>query len=270
LQGGDIYRSDSCESIGTGYKTGHPVKTPFAFENALWVSVGSGKAPNSYECFRVYKAENYDGPTHNYPGTPGDEFYHGMKVKFRGEDAVLVGPPIDFIAAKAAAPAGIVADDEAETIPATTTAPKPFQIGDRVKWATRFGWNHGEIEQVRADGSFGVRVEIDGASRVVRYLAHEIMRDDENSPPEYDETDPEIEELHALMPADASQTARIEGARGLLDDALEILSFAASSQATGGELYQLDFLKDRIKRLEAQARQLEKSLKARQANGESA
>lgn len=96
---GDIAASYSADRIGSQ----QPVRKPFSHAGALWVAGGTCGA--SAQAYRLIHPSLFDGQTFTYGervsnGAAGraDEngFYHGMRVKHRGEIMVMCGPKVTF------------------------------------------------------------------------------------------------------------------------------------------------------------------------------
>lgn len=104
---GDINKSCSCGDDGI---SAGKVRQPFIWEGNLMVATGGMfyKERREYEAYRLVPINHFDGEPTTYmkKGEPdcfesarNDPlgFYHGMTVKWRGEEYVLVGPEIKFV-----------------------------------------------------------------------------------------------------------------------------------------------------------------------------
>ncbi len=100
---GDISASYSADKIAEGR-----VRSPFKWQNALWVSIG-GTSRGDYravQAYRVIGCKFFDGTPITYNenarmsatarGRP-EGFYHGMAVKWGKQDCVLIGPASLFL-----------------------------------------------------------------------------------------------------------------------------------------------------------------------------
>jgi len=97
---GDVAESYSADRIGEG----KPVRKPFEWRGALWISVSGSKAGH-----RVYRlvdpgifpepAVAYGRRVANGDAARADPkgFYHGVTVRHAGREAVLCGPPVALI-----------------------------------------------------------------------------------------------------------------------------------------------------------------------------
>jgi hypothetical protein len=100
---GDITASYSADCIGMG----EPVRQPFRWRGALWVSVGGSgnQRERRIQAYRLVPLSLFDGPTRSYAATVADGekarnnphgFYHGMEVTHGGKCYVLCGEPEYF------------------------------------------------------------------------------------------------------------------------------------------------------------------------------
>ncbi|AJE47980.1 hypothetical protein [Celeribacter indicus] len=105
---GDISASYSADKIGLEGR----VRSPFKWQNALWVSVG-GTSKGDYravQAYRIIERRFFDGTPITYQESvsapkPLEGFYHGMAVKWGKLDCVLIGPASLFLPSeKKAAP----------------------------------------------------------------------------------------------------------------------------------------------------------------------
>lgn len=100
---GDISAAYSADKIAEGR-----VRSPFKWQNALWISVG-GTSRGDYravQAYRIIERRFYGGTPITYNenarmsaaarGRP-EGFYHGMSVKWGKLDCVLVGPASIFL-----------------------------------------------------------------------------------------------------------------------------------------------------------------------------
>jgi hypothetical protein len=98
---GDIHASYSADRIGMG----KPVRKPFRFAGGLWVCVGcSGKGAEAYRLSRLseFVGETFDYGERVRDGQAGRSdplgFYHGMRVCHAGQEFILTGPAVRFVA----------------------------------------------------------------------------------------------------------------------------------------------------------------------------
>lgn len=105
---GDIHASYSADRIGMGKK----LRKPFSWKGGLWVCVGIAgrRGEVSAEAYRLVHPQIFNGEpvtygvkTANGEGARADPhgFYHGMLVKHAKEEAVLCGPPVQFVPGQA-------------------------------------------------------------------------------------------------------------------------------------------------------------------------
>jgi len=113
---GDIHSSYSADLIAMK----SAVRNPFKYGPDLWINTGSGGFDRSHECYRLKPVEAFTGRVITYQDAgsefdpekgdtyPGDRarnnpngFYHGMKVMWRKQPHVLVGPPVHFVEGEA-------------------------------------------------------------------------------------------------------------------------------------------------------------------------
>ena len=106
---GDIAASYSADKIALE----GCVRSPFKWQNALWVSVGSAWPVDAsgIAAYRLMPLRFFDGTPISYHQNAmlGDEarnrpegFYHGMAVKHGKQPCVLVGPKAFFLPSKEA------------------------------------------------------------------------------------------------------------------------------------------------------------------------
>ncbi len=100
---GDISASYSADKIAEGRG-----RSPFKWQNALWVNVGGATIGNhrAVQAYRIIERKFFDGATITYHenarmsaaarGRP-EGFYHGMSVKWGKLDCVLIGPASIFL-----------------------------------------------------------------------------------------------------------------------------------------------------------------------------
>ena len=103
---GDINASYSADRIGMG----QPVRKPFSWRGALWVTVGNryrGKGTVCAEAYRLTHPAAFEGEPTTYAEKTRDcdaaradplGFYHGMTVTHGGQSFILAGPPATFVA----------------------------------------------------------------------------------------------------------------------------------------------------------------------------
>ena len=101
---GDIHASYSADRVGMG----QPMRRPFTYEGIRWICVGFRPGPRA-EAYRLVHPAAFDGTPITYaekvhPNGGKDArsdpmgFYHGMMVRSGGEQLVLCGPPVQFVA----------------------------------------------------------------------------------------------------------------------------------------------------------------------------
>lgn len=106
---GDISASYSADKIALEGR----VRSPFKWQNVLWVSVGSAWPvdKSGIEAYRLLPARFFDGTPISYHDNAmlGDKarkrpegFYHGMAVHHGKQECVLVGPKAIFLPSKEA------------------------------------------------------------------------------------------------------------------------------------------------------------------------
>lgn len=106
---GDIAASYSADKIALEGR----VRSPFKWQNVLWVSVGSAWPvdKSGVQAYRLLRARFFDGTPISYHENTmlGDEartrpegFYHGMAVRHGKQACVLVGPKAIFVPSKKA------------------------------------------------------------------------------------------------------------------------------------------------------------------------
>ncbi|TDL74123.1 hypothetical protein E2L08_16675 [Palleronia sediminis] len=100
---GDISASYSADKIAEGR-----IRSPFKWQNALWVSVGGISRGNyrAAQAYRIVERRFFGGTPITYNenarlsaaarGRP-EGFYHGMAVKWGKLDCVLIGPASAFL-----------------------------------------------------------------------------------------------------------------------------------------------------------------------------
>ena len=102
---GDIRASYSADRIGMG----QPVRKPFRFAGGLWVCIGTG--PSGAEAYRLVHPSLYGSTACTYHDrcrdgdrARGDQagFYDGIIVRHAGQELVMAGPPVTFVAGEAA------------------------------------------------------------------------------------------------------------------------------------------------------------------------
>lgn len=94
--------ADRLEEISKTYSadviTEGRIRGVFKFERQFYVSIGGwGKGNIEYEatCYMVVRRQSFKGKVKNYKDKKGYG-YHGILVKLRGQDWVMVKPPIVF------------------------------------------------------------------------------------------------------------------------------------------------------------------------------
>ena len=102
---GDIRASYSADRIGMG----QPIRKPFRYAGELWVCVGTG--PAGAEAYRLVHPSIYGGIARSYHdrcrdgdrarGDPAG-FYDGIIVRHAGQELVMAGPPVMFVAGEEA------------------------------------------------------------------------------------------------------------------------------------------------------------------------
>lgn len=101
---GDIHISYSADRIGMG----QPIRRPFIHEGFRWVCVGFGPG-HIAQAYRLVHPSAFKGSPTTYaervrPNGGEDArsdpmgFYHGVTVRSGGEDLVLCGPLVCFVA----------------------------------------------------------------------------------------------------------------------------------------------------------------------------
>lgn len=105
---GDISASYNADRIAMD----KPLRKPFQWRGASWISVGNGNCrgqPASSEAYRFAHPSTFSGTPVTYAAKVRDAdaaradpngFYHGMTVKHAGTIFVLCGPPVLFVAGK--------------------------------------------------------------------------------------------------------------------------------------------------------------------------
>ncbi len=98
---GDIRASYSADRIGMG----QPIRKPFRYAGELWVCVGAG--PSGAGAYRLVHPSLYAGTSRglNERCRDGDRargdpagFYDGIIVRHIGQELVMAGPPVMFVA----------------------------------------------------------------------------------------------------------------------------------------------------------------------------
>jgi hypothetical protein len=101
-RGGDIGDAYCADTICMSGKT----RDTFHFRNCEWVTTGITYRGGEIdcECYRVVSPSAFEGATapyadHDWHAARTNEMggYHGMAVKSRGRDVVLIGPPVLFV-----------------------------------------------------------------------------------------------------------------------------------------------------------------------------
>lgn len=102
---GDIRASYSADRIGMG----QPIRKPFRYAGELWVCVGTG--PAGVEAYRLVHPSLYGGTACSYHdrccdgdrarGDPAG-FYDGITLRHAGQELVMAGPPVMFVAGEEA------------------------------------------------------------------------------------------------------------------------------------------------------------------------
>lgn len=102
---GDIRASYSADRIGMG----QPIRKPFRYAGELWVCVGTG--PSGAEAYWLVHPSLYGGTARSYHdrcrdgdlalGDPAG-FYDGIIVRHAGQELVIIGPPVLFVAGEEA------------------------------------------------------------------------------------------------------------------------------------------------------------------------
>jgi ParB/RepB/Spo0J family partition protein len=107
LNSGDIYKSNSLMSIMEG-----KIKTPFEFEGShyVWtgaVSGGAGHGWSEVDAYKVVPLAEFRGETRTYgerfslPDSHPDRYgYNKIRVTYKKEEFVLVGPKVTFVPKK--------------------------------------------------------------------------------------------------------------------------------------------------------------------------
>ena len=90
------------------------VRKPFKFKNQLWVHTGGGgrlDTPEDYKitAYRLIPIDDFDGDPTTYHEKTADShkarsdpsgFYHGITVKYKNKDHILLGPSVTFTPGK--------------------------------------------------------------------------------------------------------------------------------------------------------------------------
>ncbi len=102
---GDIRASYSADRIGMG----QPIRKPFRYCGELWVCIGT--SPSGAEAYRLVHPSVYRGTARSYHdrcrdgdrarGDPAG-FYDGIIVRHAGQELVMVGPSVLFVAGEKA------------------------------------------------------------------------------------------------------------------------------------------------------------------------
>ncbi len=107
---GDIRKSYSADRIGMEGR----VRKPFKFKDQLWVNTGRGGGAGTVDnqtitAYRLIPIDDFDGdPTTYHQKTRNSDiarsdpngFYHGMTVKYKNKDHILIGPSVTFTPGK--------------------------------------------------------------------------------------------------------------------------------------------------------------------------